>query len=155
MNGWTCVAVASSDGIHTPINQPTNPNHPHNQVWHEFCLRHGRCMARAGIGRRATWGGEYALSVEIFDRKGGFRLFCSYGRVSVMHQQATSDGRWLTKLAVTGFASCWHFSAASRDPRDGRFASVREYFERAHERGLEHCLCTEVGGSLVVGWGLW
>lgn len=61
-----------------------------------------------------------------------------------MHQAAAADGRWLTKLAVTGFASCWHFSAASRDPREGRFASVREYFERAHERGLEHCLCTEV-----------
>lgn len=99
------------------------------RVWREFCLRHGRSMRRAGIGRRmgggggggAGWGEEYTLSVEIFDRKGGFRLFCSYGRVSIMHQGVGVEGRWMTKLAVTGFASCWHFSAASRDSVHGAF----------------------------------
>ncbi|EWM24393.1 hypothetical protein Naga_100283g6 [Nannochloropsis gaditana] len=109
-------------------------------------------MRRAGIGRRmgggggggAGWGEEYTLSVEIFDRKGGFRLFCSYGRVSIMHQGVGVEGRWMTKLAVTGFASCWHFSAASRDSVHGRFETIKDYFERAHEPGLEHCLCTEV-----------
>lgn len=113
-------------------------------VWHEFCVRHGRCMNKAGIGRRTSWGSEYSLSVEIFDRKGGFRLFCSYGRVSIMQQNPAPDGRWLTKLAITGFASCWHFSASSRDPVMGRFENIRQYFERSHERSLEHCLCTEV-----------
>lgn len=113
-------------------------------VWHEFCVRHGRCMNKAGIGRRTSWGSEYSLSVEIFDRKGGFRLFCSYGRVSIMQQNPAPDGRWLTKLAITGFASCWHFSAASRDPVLSRFENIRQYFERSHERSLEHCLCTEV-----------
>jgi hypothetical protein len=55
-------------------------------VWHEFCVRHGRSMSRAGIGRRSNWGSEYSLSVEVFDRKGGFRLFCSYGRLSITSQ---------------------------------------------------------------------
>ena len=105
------------------------------RIWREFCLRNGRCMSRAGIGRRMSggtggtgsgraggreggvgWGSQYTLSVEIFDRKGGFRLFCSYGQMSVMQQGVGSEGQWLTKLAVTGFASCWHFSAATRDP---------------------------------------
>ena len=107
-------------------------------------------MARAGIGRRTTWGTEYSLAVEIFDRKGGFRLFCSYGRLSVMQQAAGGDGRWLTKLAITGFASCWHFSAATRDPEQRRFASVREYFERAHEKGVDNCICTEVRVCICV-----
>lgn len=26
----------------------------------------------------------------------------------------------------------------------GRFETIKDYFERAHEPGLEHCLCTEV-----------
>jgi len=106
--------------------------------WREFCVRNGRCMSRAGIGRRMSggtgsgrasgreggvgWGSQYTLSVEIFDRKGGFRLFCSYGQMSVMQQGVGSEGRWLTKLAVTGFASCWHFSAATRDPVYGKWA---------------------------------
>jgi hypothetical protein len=38
-----------------------------------------------------------------------------------MQQSPTPDGQWLSKLAITGFASCWHFSAASRDPNSLRF----------------------------------
>lgn len=61
-------------------------------VWHEFCVRHGRSMSRAGIGRRSNWGSEYSLSVEVFDRKGGFRLFCSYGRLTITSQVRMTRG---------------------------------------------------------------
>jgi hypothetical protein len=113
-------------------------------VWREFCMRRGRCMQRAGIGRRADWAADYILSVEIFDRKGGFRLFSSYGRMAIAEQQFGSTGLWYTRVAITGFASCWHFSAASRDPTETRFPTIKSYFERSHEKALEHCLCTEV-----------
>ena len=110
--------------------------HRSPSVWHEFCMRHGRTMDKAGIGRRAPWSSEYTLSVEIFDRKGGFRLFCSYGRVNITSQGLSQDGRWLSKLAITGFASCWHFSAASRDQGQGRFENIRQVKRRKGRKGV-------------------